>query len=205
MRSFQVAAAAVLVAALAACGGSGGSSDAGAGNGPGSKQGDAGSGNSDTDGGSAVGPTLTVVFDVTGEETIAGEVTALPSTDNGKSPGSCPDYAKGNARDDGTTSFVLPSFLNGPVAGKKILIGTSVPAFTGPGTYPQSLLSGPGGSTVSVDSRAYAVEPDTTTGQLVVDDKGGGTWAFDRLAFSDGDGTVSKGISGKISWTCADR
>jgi hypothetical protein len=39
---------------------------------------------------------------------------------------------------------------------------------------------------------------------VVVDASGGGSWTFTRLAFDNGTGHPSPGISGKVAWTCRD-
>ena len=50
-------------------------------------------------------------------------------------------------------------------------------------------LSGSPFERVTVDGRPYVVQ-QATTSQLTTDAKGGGTWTFTRLAFSDGDGSI---------------
>ncbi|GIH16821.1 hypothetical protein Raf01_49930 [Rugosimonospora africana] len=155
------------------------------------------------DAGSGLGPTLTVTFDVSGETALKGDTTSTAPTDNGQSPQSCAAYAKGDASEDGKIHYVLPTFLNGDIGGKHVLINALVEDYKGPGTYDLDGMAGPGGGTdIEVDQRAYADQPDTSSGKVEVDGKGGGTFTFTRLAFSDGNGQVSPGISGKVSWTC---
>ncbi|GAA5185373.1 hypothetical protein GCM10023322_29200 [Rugosimonospora acidiphila] len=160
---------------------------------------DAGDGD---DGGSGLGPTLTVTFNVSGEAELKGNTTSTAPTDNGQSPESCAAYAKGAPADNGKTHYVLPTFLNGDISGKHVLMNALVEDYNGPGTYDLDGMAGPGGETdIEVDQRAYADQGDAS-GKVEVDGKGGGTFTFTKLAYSDGNGQVSPGISGTISWTC---
>jgi len=181
-------AALTAVLALTACGGGSHTNDAG---------GDS-AGN-----GFSLGPELTVTFDVTGEAELKGTATTSAPTMTGVSPESCGDYANGSAKENGRVYYTLPQLFTEPVAGKRVLVGASVADYDGPGTYQLDQLSGEGTPPgVEVDDRPYVDQPDTSSGELVTDGDGGGTWTFTRLAFSDGNGEVSEGISGQITWTC---
>lgn len=183
-----------LTMALTGCGGDAAASDGG---GLAAVAGDSG------DGGSGLGPTLAVTFDVSGEAELKGDTTATAPTDNGVSPQTCAAYAKGDTATSGKTHYVLPLFLNDDISGKHVLMNALVEDYKGPGTYDLEGMAGPGGDVdIEVDQRAYAHQPDTSKGQVEVDGNGGGTFTFTRLAFSDGNGQVSPGISGKVSWTC---
>ncbi len=148
------------------------------------------------------GPTLTVKFSITGEASINGTATTTPPTNNGIDHKTCADYAMGSKKDNGKTNYVLPEFFLDQVDGRSVLVGALATDYAGPGTYGLDKMSGPGSPAgIEIDSRPYVVH-QATTSQLITDAKGGGTWTFTRLAFSDGSGQVSPGINGTISWTC---
>ncbi|MDT5023933.1 MAG: hypothetical protein QOE61_359 [Micromonosporaceae bacterium] len=183
------------VASLLALGACGGGDGAGTPAGPAVDGGDSAS----------LGPTLTVTLDVTGETSIKGSSTSSAPSNNGISPKNCADYAKGSTKDNGKTYYVMPSLLGSDVDGKKVLVAALVSNYTGPGSYGLGSISGQGtAGGIEVGDRPYVIQPQITKGELVTDAKGGATWTFTRLAFSDGSGKTSPGINGKISWTCKD-
>jgi hypothetical protein len=182
-----VAVLATLLTASAACGSNDSNGDTG---------GDTG------DAGSSRGPTLTVKIEFDGEATVNGSTTALPPTNNGQDFTKCADYAKGGI-DGGTTYYVVPRDLKGSINGGTIFVGVMVEDYTGPGTYEKAALTDVGSPPgISVNGRLY-LQQSNSTGQVVTDAKGGGTWTFTKLSIADSYGNTSPGITGKIAWTCA--
>jgi hypothetical protein len=177
-----------LLAAVAACSSSGAGAVAAAGG-----------------GGSGLGPVVSVTFELTGEHQVSGTSASMPAVDNGISPQTCAEYAKGGTDpDDGETHFVLPQTMNDEVGGKQLFVGVTVQDYTGPGTYEKKSLTDQGSPPgISVDGTLYYTQGDTTS-QVVVDDEAGGSWIFAGLSVKNPDGTEGGGptLSGKLTWTC---
>jgi hypothetical protein len=162
-------------------------------------------GGSGIDQGAGGGAALTVSFDVEGEITLKGTTTdtVLPSP-NGRSVDTCADYAKGGQRSNGKAYFILPLRLGGDLDGKRVALQVMVRDYTGPGNYTQEKLTAEGVSFgVAVDDKPYVAQGDGNGSIVSTDANGGGTFYFEKLAYSTG-GDVSPGISGQISWTCKD-
>jgi hypothetical protein len=188
------AAALSLLGAVVACGGS----DSGDGSGADSVAADSG-------GGSGLGPVIKMNFDLTGDRQLSGASSSMPAVDNGISPETCADYAKGGKdADDGETHYVLPQNMNDKVGGKQLFVGVTVKDYTGPGTYEKKSLTDQGSPPgIIVDGKLYYTQGGTTS-QVVVDDKAGGSWTFAGLSVKNADGTEGGGptLSGKLTWTC---
>jgi hypothetical protein len=186
-RPTAAVAALSLLAAVAACGGGGGDSAAADG------------------GGSGLGPVVSATFELTGEHQVSGKSASMPAVDNGVSPQTCAEYAKGGKdEDDGETHFVLPQTMNDKVGGKQLFVGVIVKDYTGPGTYEKKSLTDQGSPPgIIVDGTLYYTQ-GATASRVVVDDKAGGSWTFDGLSVKNPDGTEGGGptLSGKLTWTC---
>ena len=199
-RGLAAVAALGVVLALGACGGGSSSSGNpfGGGNAP-------GGGNGGGNGGGGTGGKLTVKIDFTGEVTLSGTTTmAIP----GPNPvNTCADYVKGTD-EDGLSLFALPSLISADTAkidGKQVLVDALIEHYAGPGTYGRDKIAGNGSDGgILIDYKPYSQLPEGTTGRVVVDASGGGSWTFTRLAFDDGSGNPSPGINGKITWSCRD-
>lgn len=164
-----------------------------------------GGGGSGVEPGAGGGAALTVTFDVEGEITLKGTTTdtVLPSP-NGTSVDTCADYAKGGRRSNGKSYFILPLQLGGDLGGKRVALQVMVRDYTGPGNYTQEKLTAEGVSFgVAVDDKPYVAQGDGNGSIVSTDANGGGTFYFEKLAYSTG-ADVSPGISGQITWTCQD-
>lgn len=95
-------------------------------------------------------------------------------------------------------------------------LATCDTAEAGPGTYPRDRLVATGSSRASRSAApVYATRPDSTTGKVTTDSKGGGSWTFTRLAPAGSPGETISGTgdldlpgavgqsSSRLAWTWA--
>jgi hypothetical protein len=169
----------------------------------GSKSSDVGgSAAADPAGGSGLGATITMSFDITGAVTVKGDSTSIPAVDNGQDPDNCAAYAKGGQKDDGV-HYVLPSFMHDKIGGKQLLVGAKIIPYGGPGTYGKDKLTDDGTPAgIDVDGKLYFIQGGATSVVVVAAD-GGGSWTFTGLDVQNANNTQGGSpISGKLTWTC---
>ncbi|MFG1889190.1 hypothetical protein ACGFIR_15145 [Micromonospora sp. NPDC049051] len=160
---------------------------------------------SDDEGGGSLGPQLNVTLSLSGATTLAGDQTAAAPTNNGTIPASCAEYAKGSTGEEGRTFYVGAGLLDGPVAGRRVTLELWIEEYTGPGTYPKGQLVAPGSRpSIAVDGTVYGTWPDSTSSEVVTDDRGGGTWTFAKLATTGAGGLPGDAVDGTVTWTCRD-
>jgi hypothetical protein len=182
----------IVFATLAACG------TAEAGSGPVYDYGPPGSEVSD-EVKAALGPELTLTFEITGAVAVTGSTTSTAPSGSGRFLKTCAEYAKGTAE----SVFLTAGLLDGPVDGHDITVEMWIDDYAGPGSYPKDQLVAPGNRpSIAIDNRIYGTWPDSTGSKAVTDGKGGGSWTFTKLATTGEGGLPGDAISGTLSWTC---
>ncbi|MGX6607606.1 hypothetical protein ACWKSP_36590 [Micromonosporaceae bacterium Da 78-11] len=159
----------------------------------------------DAGGGSGLGPSIDMAFDFSGDVSVKGHSASMPAVNNGISPQTCAEYAKGGKEDDGEVKYVVPRDMNDQVDGKRLFVGAMVKNYTGPGTYQrkdQTDAGSPPG--IDVDGKLYMIMTGSRS-EITTDADGGGVWTFRDLDVQGGNG-VKAGtmISGTLTWTCKD-
>ena len=150
----------------------------------------------------ALGPKMTVKFDITGAVTAKGTATATAPSGGLNPLKTCAEYAKGT----NDQRYLAPGEVDASTDGDSISFDMYISGYAGPGTYPKNQLGGSGPSPyVAIDTSIYSILTDSTTSEATTDGKGGGSWTFTNVRNRREGSRPDDVISGTVSWTCQKR
>lgn len=148
-----------------------------------------------------LGPKMTINFDITGAVAFADKTTGYAPSGDRRPLKTCADYVKGTAG----KQYLAPGEYDAPAGDHSVALDMRVTGYAGPGSYPkEQLIASQTRPTVAIEDKIYATRDDST-GEVVVDGKGGGSWTFAKLANRREGSSPDDAISGTITWTCQDR